>query len=161
MISRAPIEIARSVKYQPQVYANRSQAEEAMKRLHDLGYDNDHVSMIVGEKSLLTDGLLLSALAHKDEAEAERTGFLGAAMSAAVGASLVLLSRAGVVLGPLAISVVGVPAAAFGVIIGLLDLGFEAEELHERLQRGHVALIVTLKSRGDRDAVRHALGYSD
>ena len=148
MISRAPIEIARSVKYQPQVYANRSQAEEAMKRLHDLGYDNDHVSMIVGEKSL-------------DEAEAERTGFLEAAMSAAVGASLVLLSGAGVVLGPLAVSIVGVPAAAFGVIIGLLDLGLEAEELHERLQRGHVALIVTLKSRGDRDAVRHALGYSD
>ena len=148
MISRAPIEIARNVKYQPQVYANRSQAEEAMRRLHELGYDNDHVSMIVGEKSL-------------DEAEAERTGFLEAAMSAAVGASLVLLSGAGVVLGPLAVSIVGVPAAAFGVIIGLLDLGLEAEELHERLQRGHVALIVTLKSRGDRDSVRRALGVSD
>jgi hypothetical protein len=87
-------------------------------------------------------------------------GATAGALAAAAGTALV--AAAGIVItGPLAFALMGVGLAAgavWGALVGgLLELGVEAEDWRAGLKRGGTAIVVRLKARGDRTAVRKAL----
>jgi hypothetical protein len=93
-----------------------------------------------------------------EEGHAIRGGLIGAIITGAVVASLAVATGIGTVVGPLVVVLTGLSTATiWGSIVGLLDLGLEADEWQKGLRKGKVAVVVGLKSGADRAAVRNAL----
>lgn len=159
----------RTIDYESKLYESGKLAERALQQLDAIGYGQDRVSLIMTESQLpidqnfASDTSPLAELGHMGEvggALGTAGGATAGALAAAAGTALV--AAAGIVItGPLAFALMGLgltAGAVWGALIGgLLELGVEAEDWRAGLKRGGVAIVVTLRSHGDRAAVRKAL----
>lgn len=159
-------------QYESKLYTDRKHAEQALERLHSLGYERDHVSLIIDEADLPADQNFASdtspfaahgGMGGTGMLVGAGAGVLIGAVTAAAGIAVIALTGgagAPLVVGPLAVALAdagAIGAVSGGIIGGLLELGVEAEDWRSGLRNGGLVVVVSLKSHADQKAVRYAL----
>ena len=161
MDTRETVVPPKGQEYESNLYEDRAKAEEALQRLQAIGYGPDRISLIVGERDLPTDqGFESDTSPLAEHGGMGETGEAAGIASGALLGALIGGAAAPFVIGPLAVALTAGlgTGIVFGSIVGaLLELGIEAHDWRVGLQRGGIALVVTLKSHADRAAVRRAL----
>lgn len=156
--------------FEMQIYFDRAPAEAAVDRLHDLGYAQDDIGVMMDDK---TREKAFAAVVNTKGSEGLATGgviggLLGAIVAGvtATGSVAAIVGTGGLaaplVAGPLAaaLSGLGVGAAGGGIIGGLIGLGMgesRAKQYEKGLREGGILVAVRPKSNEDRDRVRRAM----
>lgn len=161
-------ETGTAVEWEAKLFQDRAAGEQALERLHAIGYGPEHISLILHERDLPLDQSFQSDSSPLAErggmgetgslAGAVGGGLIGATVAAAVGTSLAIAGGV-IVIGPLVLLLVGISSGmVWGTLVGgLLELGVEAEDWRSGLRHGGIVIIVALKAAKDRADVRRAL----
>ncbi len=159
-------------EYEAKLFMNRIHAEEAVRRLGEIGYGRERVSLLVDEHDIPLDQNVQSDTAPTaamggmgetgQSVGAITGGVIGAIIASAVAAATIVATEgvaAPLVVGPLAavLAGVGAGAASGGIIGGLLEVGLESDDWRAGIRNGGIVVVVALKSDADRAAVRGAL----
>ncbi|MBV8491251.1 MAG: general stress protein [Candidatus Eremiobacteraeota bacterium] len=128
-------------RYEAGTFYNRHDADTAVKLLHDLGYKNDEISVVMKDREKAQE--FAEATGSKAAEGATTGGIIGGALGAivagftATGALFTIVGTGGlaapVILGPLAAVLAGMGAGglAGGVIGGLIGAGIPEERALE------------------------------
>ena len=155
--------------FETALYPNRADAEDAVTRLHDLGYSDGEISVMMHDDTRAREFAEAtgSKVAEGTGAGAIIGGGLGVIVAGAAAAAGVtaIVSTGGAaapfVVGPLAavLSGLGVGAVAGGIVGGLVGAGIpekQAGEYAKGLERGGILIAVDPRT-GLRDETRDAL----
>ena len=160
------------IEYEAKLFKNQIHAEEAVRRLEEIGYGPEQVSLIVDEhdipqdQNFQSDTAPTAALGGMGETGqsvgAVTGGVIGAIVASAAAAAMIVATEgvaAPFVVGPLAavLAGVGAGAASGGIIGGLLEVGLESDDWRTGVRNGGIVVVVALKSDADRAPVRSAL----
>ena len=156
--------------YESEMYYDTAPAEEAVNRLHSMGYGQDDISVMMDDKTRE------KAFAAMTKAKGSEGMAAGATIGGALGAILAGLTATGsvvaiagtagaatpLVAGPLAAALAGLGAGAAGggILGGLIGAGIgekRAKEYEKGLREGGILVAVKPKSKDDRSEVRRAL----
>lgn len=151
------------------IFDDRASADDAVRRLSDLGYTDRDISVMMSDKTKARE------FAHETGGHAETGAVTGAAVGASLGGVIALLTATGsvaaiagtggaaapVVAGPLIAALAGLGAGgvAGGILGALIGLGIpehKAKRYAERLNNGGILLGVKPRA-NHRDQVRQIL----
>jgi hypothetical protein len=150
------------------MFSDRESAERAYNDLHDRGYTNDEIDLIMSDetrKKKFSDGVEETEIGTKAAEGAGKGSAIGgtvgaiAGVIAALGTSLVIPGLGLVVAGPLAAGLAGAGAGGLtgGIIGALVGSGIpEARaKLYEKgIKKGNIVLGVRPRSDQDADQLR-------
>jgi heat induced stress protein YflT len=155
------------------IYDDRASAEDAVERLHRLGYGKDDVGVMMSDKTAAREfaDTTGSKVAKGAATGAAIGGGLGAIVAGlmATGSVAAIVGTGGaatpIVAGPLAAALAGLGAGgvAGGILGALVGVGIpehRAREYEDRLNKGGILLGVRPRA-GDRDSVRRVFGSGD
>jgi hypothetical protein len=158
-------------QYETAIYRDHIPAQEAVERLHGLGYERDDISVMMEDK---TREKAFSALTNAKGSEgiaagATIGGVLGAIVAGmtATGSVVAIAGTGGLaaplVIGPLAAALAGLGAGALtgGIIGGFVGIGIgehRAKEIEKGLRDGGILVAVKPKTHEHRKDVRNAFG---
>jgi hypothetical protein len=135
------------------IYETRDSAVKTINQLNEMGYDQDHIAMLVAENSWFGDRDIKIEEGNK----AVEGAAVGASVGGAAGAIAGSLTAVGAIAatggvgliaaGPIVAALAGAGAAgtAGGIVGGLVGMGFpevEAKFVDEHLGKGHVMIDV-------------------
>ncbi len=158
-------------EFETYIYYDRDPAAAAVQRLHNLGYAQDEISVMMDEKT--REKAFASVVNAKGSEGLATGGVVGGVLGAivagltATGSVAAIAGTGGLaaplVVGPLAAALAGLGAGAAGggIVGGLIGLGIgetRAKQYENGLREGGIIVAVRPKSRDDRSAVRRALG---
>jgi hypothetical protein len=138
--------------YVSKLYDNYADAEKAVDRLHAIGYADKDISVVTNP----------DALPDKEDQMGSDGAIIGGVLGAIVAAAVVVGTggTAALVAGPLVAVLAGSTAAGAvtgGIVGGLAELGFEADDVKNALDHGGVLVAVEPKSDAEQAQVRAAL----
>ncbi|HTU83682.1 MAG TPA: general stress protein [Candidatus Acidoferrales bacterium] len=142
-------------RFETGVFHDRHDAEQAVKLLHELGYRDDEISVVMSDRTKARE--FAEDTGSKAAEGATTGGVIGGAIGAiiagftATGAIVTIAGTGGlaapIVLGPLAAILAGMGAGglAGGIIGGLIGAGIpedRAREIASDVERGGIAIAV-------------------
>jgi hypothetical protein len=159
--------------YETEIYFEREPAEAAVSRLHEMGYGQEDIGVVMDDKTRERAFASMTNVKASEGVAAGATvgGILGAIVAGltATGSVAAIAGTGGVaaplVAGPLvaALAGLGAGAAGGGIIGGLVGLGIgesRAKQYEKGLREGGILIAVKPKSKEHRADLRRALGGS-
>jgi hypothetical protein len=157
--------------YETALYTDHAPAQEAVERLHGLGYERDDISVAMEDKTREKAFAAITNAKGSEGIAAGATigGVLGAIVAGmtATGSVIAIAGTGGLaaplVVGPLAAALAGLGAGgvAGGIVGGFIGAGIgehRAKEIEKGLRDGGILVAVKPKTHEHRHEVRNAFG---